>query len=561
MNELVHLKRDPGKLQAEKFDVFIAGGGIFGACAAWEATLRGYKVALVEQNDFGSGVSANSFKMVHGGIRYMQHLDIPRVRHSCEDRSSLLRIAPHLVSPLPIVIPTYGYGASGKPFLSTGMYMYDLLTADRNRGIQDEDRKVPWTRLLGRDAVLDYFPGLESRNLTGGAQFADAQMYNPARLVLAFIQSAASKGAQVCNYARVDGYETSGKGVEQVRVIDELTGDTFHIRAKVFLNAAGPWTDELLNRKFELKREKPGVYSRDACFVVPRKFDHDLALAVLGQTRDPDAFMSRPARHLFVVPWRDYSLIGVWHKVVAPTPDKIGIERAEIETFINEIHGTYPDLALSSDEVSMCNWGLVPFGEEQKGGKDLSYGKRSILVDHQEAGGPPNLVSLIGVRYTVGRTDARWALQLVADKLKDDRQAPKSDNVAIYGGAFDSFALLSEQLKEQLPDSIDDSAVTALAHNHGSNAHRLLASSRPEAIRQVANSHVLEAEIENAVRNEMAMTLGDVVFRRTDLASGGSPGDECLEKCAEVTQNLLGLSNAEIEQQLAELKSRIPGWS
>ena len=150
-------------------------------------------------------------------------------------------------------------------------------------------------------------------------------MYNPPRLVLAFLQSAAQHGASILNYAKVRRFEFDGERVDRVVVEDGLSGETFTVRAKTFLNTAGPWTDELLAGSERTARSQAGVYSRDACFVVPRQFSHDNSVALLGQTKDPDAFMSRPARHLFVVPWRQYSLVGTWHKIVRPEPDKIGI--------------------------------------------------------------------------------------------------------------------------------------------------------------------------------------------------------------------------------------------
>ena len=134
------MKRDVNAARGQTFDVLIIGGGAFAACAAWEAVLRGYSVALIEANDFGSGTSANSYKMVHGGIRYLQHLDLPRVWESCRERSALLRVAPHLVKPLPIALPTYGHGRNGKEFLGTGFLVYDALTLGRNRGITDRAR-------------------------------------------------------------------------------------------------------------------------------------------------------------------------------------------------------------------------------------------------------------------------------------------------------------------------------------------------------------------------------------------------------------------------------------
>lgn len=561
MGEIIRLVRDPDKLQTERFDLLITGAGIFGAAAAWDAALRGYKVALVEQNDFGSGVSANSYKVVHGGIRYIQHLDVSRVRSSCRERSALLRIAPHLVHPLPIAIPTYGYGMSGKPVLSVGMWLYDLLTADRNKAISANDRKIPWARRMDKAETLRLFPGLDSRGLTGAALFSDAQLYNPPRLVLAFLQSAVGKGASICNYARVLRYEVSDDRVTSAHVLDKLSGNTIEIRARAFLNTSGPWTNAVLDQQSTTRRSTPGVYSRDACFVVPRRFDHDTSVAIMGQSRDPDAFLSRPARHLFVVPWRDYSLVGTWHKVVEPTPDKIGITRSEVEGFIAEMHSVYPDLNLSTDEVTMCNWGLVPFGEDQKGGKDLSYGKRSILIDHHKHGGPENMVSLIGIRYTMGRGDAGWAMKTIARKLGDDRSTPRTDSIPLYGGDIGDIQSLVSKLRRQLPEALDDNIAYSLARNYGSRASELLNGSEQAKICPIGASHVLEAQVRHAVEYEMARTLGDIVFRRTDLASGGSPGETALRRCAELAGKYLGLTATETEQQLAAVEDRIPGWN
>ncbi|MBT8439550.1 MAG: FAD-dependent oxidoreductase, partial [Gammaproteobacteria bacterium] len=160
-----------GYLSDEHFDLVVVGGGIFAACAAWDAVLRGLKVALIEKEDFCSGTSANSFKMIHGGIRYLQHADVVRLWSSCRERSAMLRIAPHLVQPLPIVIPTYGYGKSGKWFLGAGMLLYDLLTLGRNRGIRDPARHIPLSRFLSREEVLGEYPDLEKQGLTGAALF------------------------------------------------------------------------------------------------------------------------------------------------------------------------------------------------------------------------------------------------------------------------------------------------------------------------------------------------------------------------------------------------------
>ena len=184
------MKRDLSRLADREFDLVVIGGGIFGACAAWDAAQRGLSVALIERGDFCGATSANHLKMVHGGIRYLQHGDIYRLRQSSGERRAFLRIAPHLVRPLPVVIPTYGNGMKGKTVLRLGMGVYDLLTADRNRGIADPARHIPPGSSIGRGDVLRMFPGLPTRGLTGAGVFCDGQIYNPPRLVFAILQSA-----------------------------------------------------------------------------------------------------------------------------------------------------------------------------------------------------------------------------------------------------------------------------------------------------------------------------------------------------------------------------------
>jgi glycerol-3-phosphate dehydrogenase len=193
------VQRNLSELASRDYDLVVVGGGIFGVCAAWDAALRGLSVALLEAADFAHAASANCFKMIHGGIRYLQHADLIRVRQSTAERSAFLRIAPHLAQPLPILIPTYGHGMKGKEILATGMKVYDLLTADRNRGIADPTRRIPPTHTLSAQRVRELHPYLDRPDLTGGAVFHDGQMYSPARLALR--SAPAQARARAASYA------------------------------------------------------------------------------------------------------------------------------------------------------------------------------------------------------------------------------------------------------------------------------------------------------------------------------------------------------------------------
>lgn len=554
------MNRDISALTDKEYDLVIIGGGMFAICAAWDAALRGLSVALVEKGDFCGGTSANSFKIVHGGIRYIQHGDIIRVRESCRERSALLRVAPHLVKPLPIVIPTYGHGKNGKALLAAGLLAYDFFTMDRNRCIRDPNRYIPRGRFFSRDEVLDLFPGLSPQGLTGGALFCDGQMYNPTRLAISFLRSAIAAGVEAANYVKAVDFLCSRGRIIGIEAQDQFTGDKFPVRGRVVLNATGPWAERLLEEQLGLGLNRKAVYSRDACFVVPRQLTHDYALAVQGCTRDPDAMVSRAARHLFIVPWRGYSLIGVWHVVYQDKPDRVSVKGDELQSFIDEVNWAYPRLNLKLNDVLMWNAGLVPFGENKPGAVHLSYGKRSIILDHAQQHNLEGLVTLIGIRYTMARGDAAKAIDLVAKKLNHQAPRPATDRIPVHGGQMDSFQQLIQHARRQSQFRSSDTVLQALLHNYGSEYGRVLqyAKENPSWIDTVGNSTVIKAEVIHAIREESALKLADVIFRRTDLATGQHPGKESLRICAQLMAAELGWSTDQIGKEIAEVEGIFP---
>jgi glycerol-3-phosphate dehydrogenase len=551
------LKRNLTDLEGREFDLVIVGGGIFGACAAWEASSRGLSVALIERGDFANATSANSFKMVHGGIRYLQHADLPRIRQSMIERRVLLRIAPHLVQPLPIVIPTYGHGMDGREALKAGLMLYDLLAFDRNHGIRDHERRIPSGRLISPSEVMSLFPALQSEGLSGAALFSDAQMYNPPRLALAFLRSAAELGAVLANYVEAKDFLRSGKDVRGVKGLDLISATELDIRGKIVLNAAGPWAESFLERAMAIRLSPKGTYSRDACFVVSKRLPGKYALAVQGRTKDPDALVSRKARHLFIVPWHDYSLIGVWHVVYPGPPDDFSVTEHDLQTFLDEINWAYPSLALKTQDVLIWNAGLVPFGENRPGAVDLSYGKRSRMIDHAKEHHLRGLVTLIGVRYTTARGEAVKAVDLVFEKLC--KRPPKSMTAVtpIHGGEIESFNALVRHATEECSSRLAPEVVRALVHNHGSAYKTLFGylNQTPRLAETIGRSKVTKAEVVAAVRDEMALKLGDVVFRRTDLGTAGDIDEGELQCCAQLMAGELGWSESRRTGEIDEVKS------
>jgi glycerol-3-phosphate dehydrogenase len=548
--------RDLERLTNQQFDVLIVGGGIFGIAAARDAALRGLSVALVERGDFAGATSANSFKIVHGGIRYLQHGDIPRVRESSRERAVLLRTAPHLVRTLPILVPTYGRGTAGRAVLRAGLALYDALTWDRNSGLTDPERRVPRGRLTSRHECLELFPALQERGLTGGAIFHDGQMYNPPRLALSYLRSAVEHGASAANYVEVTQFLRRGDRIHGVRARDVLGGDDLEIRATTTVNATGPWAEPLVAGALGVTVTPPSTFSRDACFVVPRQLTPGCGLAVPASTRDPDAILSRGRRHLFLIPWRQHTLVGVWHVVHRGSPDEFAVTDRELQSFLDEVKAGYPALDATLDDIQLWNAGLVLFGENRPGATDLSYGKRSRIIDHAVTHSVEGLVTLIGVRWTTARAVADRAIRLVHRKL-DRRPPPCTTHVTpVHGGAISQFGDFERNALQRHRHRFSQDTIRHLARSYGTALDHLSTyGEADESLYQTLDgSPVLKAEVVHAVREEMAQTLADVVLRRTDLGTANYPGDRALATCAEVMARELGWSQERMHQQIAKVR-------
>jgi glycerol-3-phosphate dehydrogenase len=294
------------------------------------------------------------------------------------------------------------------------MAFYDAITWDRNQGIHDPDRRIPAARPLSRRECLNAFPGIDSDDLTGGMLFHDGHMYSPPRLALSFLKSAVAAGADAANYVEATKFVRNGNRVVGIEVRDRLTGDTFRIQGKVVVNAAGPWTENLLGQDGQLAPPSKLTFSRDAALVVNRPLSQKCALAVQGASRDSDAIVSRGSRHLFMMPWRDYTLIGVWHQVYQGHPEGFTVTEAEVQAFLDEFNQAYSSPApISPNDVSLVNAGLILFGDNEAEASGHSFGKRSLIIDHALEQGVDGLVTVVGVRFTTARGVGERAIDLV----------------------------------------------------------------------------------------------------------------------------------------------------
>lgn len=553
--------RDLSQVDGKEFDLIVVGGGMYGVCAAWDAARRGLRVVLLERRDYCSGTSANHFKVVHGGIRYLQHLDFKRVRESSRERNILLRIAPHLVRPLPFVMPTYGHGMKGKEILRAGLSLYDLLTFDRNTGIDDPEGIIPRSGVLSRDEVIELFPGVEQKGLTGGAIFYDGQMYNPPRLALSFLRSAVQEGAVAANYTEVTGFLQRGNRIRGVKARDLMSGRRIEVRSKVVLNTAGPWAHHLLQTGLHLDVVPRPVFSRDLALVVSRKPTTKYGVAYTTVTVDVDSVLDRGGRHLFAVPWRDVTLVGVWHKVFAGPPDQIKATEDELQVFLDEINTANPDIGLVLDDIELVNMGLTLFGEESRQGLNkMSFGKRSLLIEHQHTHNVEGLITLIGVRATTAQAMAEQAVDLVCKKIGQGLAGRGANLKQIFGGQIGNLASHRQEAVAQYGTTLGNDVTNALVRNYGSEFEGIIkyANEDTSLADTLGSSPVLKAEVIHAIREEAAQKLVDVVFRRTDLGTAGNPGDQVIRLCAELMAEELNWTADRTREEVAAVMSCFP---
>lgn len=550
------MKRDTIALSKSEFDVLIIGAGIYGATLAWEAALRGLSVALIDKSDFGAATSANSLKIIHGGLRYLQQVDIKRMRESIRERRIFMHIAPHLVHPLPCMMPTYGHLMKGPEVMTVGMFINDIISADRNR-LKDEQKHIPMGKVISKRRCLELAPGLERSGINGAALWTDAQVYNSERLLLSFILSAMQEGATVANYVQATSFIQNGSRISGIHAIDALSGDQFEIRAKATVNTSGGWLDQVLNT-IDTHSKKVKL-STAMNLVINRKLLRETALGFNGYYSYPlPNRQHHSGRHvLFMTPWRDATLIGTYHRPYDGDPDQMSVTESDIQSFLEEINKGYPNDPVQRNEVAYFYKGFLPMDGIHSMTGEVKLTKHYQLYDHQKEGWH-NLLSVVGVKYTTARDVAVKTCNYIIQQLGRPASKSNSHNRRLTGGDIDSFHdLLSNALSHNNHD-IGDRHIRHLVYNYGSNYTRILKYGQHDKqwIESLdGTSEVLKAEVIHAVREELAFKLSDVVMRRTDLGSAGHPGEKALESCARLMSQELGWSADQMKRELDETRN------
>ena len=531
-----------GRTCLESVDLAVVGGGALGCAVAWEGASRGLKVALLEQDDFGCGASANSLKVVHGGLRYLQRMDIGRARASAAERSTFLRIAPHLVEPLPCAMPTRRSLLRGRLAMACGLALNAVLTADRNRGLLPE-RYLRAGGLMSRDALAAAAPGLRIDDATGAARWYDARMLDSERLVLSLALAAGERGALLMNHHRVTRLcEADGK-VAGIEAVDVLTGTEVQLGARLVVDCRSGWASRAA--PFPGPPSVPG-FIRAVNLVLP---DAGLEVAVGFPMRD-DRGRAMPGRMLFAAPWNGVTLVGTWYSRQDSGPPG-SLARAEIETMVKLTNASYGDWNWTIDDVRCVHIGFMPemAGSAHVGGEPVAA-DRPICEPAAASGGPAGLWYLQTEKWTTVRR--------LAQRFVDEASAAgawrvnesRSAELPLPGGDHAGIASAERELA-----AIDFPTPVArhLRAAYGSRVTMLLAliRVRPELGRELPNSNgVIAAEILHAITSEHARTLGDLV-RRTGVGAAGRPAKETLAAMASLAADELGWSAEAQRAQIA----------
>jgi len=494
------------------WDLVVIGAGINGAGIARDAAMRGLKVLLVDKGDVGSGTSAGSTRLIHGGLRYLEHFEFGLVRESLRERETLLRIAPHLVRPLPIVIPIYKDGRRGRMTIRAGMLAYDLLSWGKS---------LPRHRMQSAKETLRQMPGLNADGLIGAAVYYDAQVEFAERLVVENVLSAVEHGAMVMTYAPVTDLLIEKGFIAGVRLEGNKTQE---VRAKIVINAAGPWVDRLIERT-EGNRERLIGGTRGSHVVVAPFEGAPVSAVYVEATSDQ--------RPVFIIPWNGNYLIGTTDVRFEGDPGEARAEEWEINYLLSETNRAFPQAALTREQVLYTYSGVrpLPFTTDRD---EQSITRRHFLRQHPRF---ENLISLVGGKLTTYRSLAEECVDLVLRKLGHGPTQSKTASVPLPGAFSDCPSSPCERWRRIYGSRAKD--VAALANR--------------------LNADTLTAEIVFAFEREFATTLADCFLRRNMIGLNADLGLSQIGAAAEVGKRFLSWTDERAKREVESYRREILG--
>lgn len=522
----------PVEVEGGRFDVIVVGGGINGTGIARDASRRGLKVLLLDKTDIAAGTTSWSSRLIHGGLRYLEHGEIPLVHESLQERERLLRIASHLVFPLPLTLPVYDYHKRGTWTIRAGMAAYDALSWDKS---------LPRHRMYSRVGALAHEPGLNPDGLKGAARYYDAQIVFPERISVENMLDAVAHGAVVRNGARVDDLLLEAGRVRGVMFTDESTGERFSAGGGAVVNVAGPWVDRVLR--------DAGIETRSRSLLGVTKGTHIIVERFPGAPSDALYIEARSdGRPYFIIPWNDLFLIGTTDTRYDGDPDRVVPSEDEVAYLLAETNQAIPGANLDRESVCYAYAGLRPL-PNQGDGAESAITRRHIIHDH--APQVYGLLSIVGGKLTTFRNLSEQVVDAVGRLLGIDLPGSTTARERLPGAPA-SFGAFSREFQRNRPGWLDEDSASYLAHVYGLRAAQVvdLAETEP-TLRAVVSPEtgLIGAAIAFSFTDEHATTLTDAMMRRTMIGYACDAGTGALDNVSEALRTGLGWDAERIAQE------------
>ena len=520
---------------SSRFDLIVIGAGINGAGIARDAALRGLRLLILDKGDVASGTTSWSTRLIHGGLRYLEHGEIGLVRESLRERERLLRIAPHLVRPLPLLLPIYRGDQRGRWLIRAGMVAYDVLS---------HGKSLPGHRMLDRATALGRAPGLAEPGLLGAALYHDAQVEYAERLALENVTDARKHGAEVRTYHQVTEILTENGRVTGVAGNDVLTGEPFRYAAPLVVNVAGPWVDKVLTSSNLVQRSR---------LIGGSKGSHIVVDPFPGAPRDAlYAEARQDGRPFFIIPWNDLYLIGTTDTRYDGNLDKVVAEEWEIDLLLAETNRVIPAAKLTRESVRYTYAGVrpLPYTPDESEGEIT---RRHIMHDHEleATGAARGLISIVGGKLTTYRELAEQCVDLVVGKLGRAAVRSRTAEMPLPGGKTDlpwgDFAATFAR-----ESGLSRRTGEHLLRVYGTRAPEVLAAASTPELRQVFDpfTGAIAAEVPWAYHEEGARTLADVIARRTMVGLGPDAGIGADVAAAKIARDAFGWDTAKLDAEV-----------
>ena len=526
----------------KEFDLIVIGGGINGCGIARDASERGLKVLLLEKEDFGSGCTSASSRLIHGGLRYLEHFEFDLVRESLCEREILLNNARHLVHPIELSMPIYKNDKRSYWLIKAGMILYDLLSFDKS--LQSH-------KMVSSKYFKIHEPSVTDKDLTGGAIFNDCQSEYPERICLENILMAKENKALTLNHAKVTKFNLEINKIKNIEFVDSLTSGVFLVSGKVVVNASGPWVDILCGLvRPDINRKIGGT---KGSHIIIKKFDNGPKQALYVSARSD-------GRPFFIIPWQDYYLIGTTDIPYTGDLEHLKPTEEEINYLLNESNNILSVKRLSKSDILFTYSGVRPL--PYKPGEDPSnITRKHIIFDHSNEQ-IENLISVIGGKLTTYRHLSEQVVDLVLKKNNIENIPCKTKEIPYLRNIdSDIDRYFQQQYKKvQKKYGIDSDIFEHLVKLYGSQYKNVLdLVLKEKELGYLIDSHSLDikAQIIYAIQSEMAYTITDVLLRRTTLGLNEKLGVDSVSHVADILKEQLSYTDTEIKKQVSDYQANV----